>query len=102
MKSSNLSSRRNFIKSFTATAIGGSSLMLSGCNNIASSSAANKRNSIIKKGNVILFQGDSITDAGRDKRRENNANDKNALGRGYVYSIAAQLLANRPGDGLKI
>ncbi|MHC4532874.1 MAG: SGNH/GDSL hydrolase family protein [Planctomycetota bacterium] len=102
MNNGNLSSRRNFIKSLTATAIGGSTVMLSGCSNIASSSATYNRNSNIKKGSVILFQGDSITDAGRDKRRENNANDKNALGRGYVYSIAAHMLANRPGDGLKI
>jgi len=76
--------------------------MLPGCNNIASSSAANNRNSIIKKGSVVLFQGDSITDAGRDKKRENNVNDKNALGSGYVYSIAAQLLANQASDKLKI
>ena len=102
MKNSNLNSRRNFIKSLTAAAIGGSTLILSGCNNIASSSAPYNKKSIIKKGSVIVFQGDSITDAGRDKKRENNANDKNALGRGYVYSIAAQLLANQPGDGLKI
>lgn len=76
--------------------------MLPGCNNIASSSAANNRNSIIKKGSVVLFQGDSITDAGRDKKRENNVNDKNALGSGYVYLIAAQLLANQASDKLKI
>ena len=76
--------------------------MLSGCNNIASGSAPYNRKSIIKKGSVIVFQGDSITDAGRDKKRENTANDKNALGRGYVYSIATHLLANQPSDGLKI
>ena len=102
MKSGNLKSRRNFIKSMTATAIGGSTLILSGCNNVSSSSAAYNRKTIIKKGGVILFQGDSITDAGRDRKRENNANDKNALGGGYVYLIAAQLSANRAGDGLKI
>lgn len=102
MKISNLNSRRNFIKSFTATAIGGSTLIFSGCNNNTASSAFHNRNSIIKKGGIILFQGDSITDAGRDRNRENNANDKNALGKGYVYLIAAQLLANRPSDGLEI
>ncbi|MDT8302986.1 MAG: SGNH/GDSL hydrolase family protein [Sedimentisphaerales bacterium] len=102
MNDNNLDSRRNFIKSLTATSIGGSTLILSGCNNIASSSASYGNNSIIKKDSIIVFQGDSITDAGRDKERENNENDKNALGRGYVYSIAAHLLANQPGDGLKI
>lgn len=99
MKSSNLTSRRNFIKSFTATAVGGTALLLSGCNSVSSS---HRKKSIIQKDSIILFQGDSITDAGRDRNREGNANDKNALGRGYVYSITTQLLADRAGDGLKI
>ena len=102
MKNSNLNSRRNFIKSFTATAIGGSTLILSGCSNIAPSSASYNKNTIIKRNSRILFQGDSITDAGRDRNRENKSNDKNTLGRGYVYLIASQMLANRPGDGLEI
>lgn len=98
MKRNNLTSRRNFIKSVTASAIGGTALMLPGCNSALSGSSS----SIIQKGSTILFQGDSITDAGRDRRSEANANNKNALGRGYVYSIATQLLADRAGDGLKI
>lgn len=102
MKSSNLTSRRNFMKSFTATAIGGTTLLLSGCNNITSSPSGHKRNSIINKGSIILFQGDSITDAGRNRNKEQSANDSNGLGRGYVYSIATQLLADRAGDGLKV
>jgi lysophospholipase L1-like esterase len=61
-----------------------------------------RKNSIIQKDSTILFQGDSITDAGRDRKSEGNANDSNALGKGYVYSIATQLLAESPGDGLKI
>lgn len=101
MKRNNLTSRRNFIKSVTATAIGGTALVLHGCNSTVSSSS-HRRNSIIQKDSTILFQGDSITDAGRDRRSEGNANNKNALGRGYVYSIATQLLADRAGDGLKI
>jgi hypothetical protein len=90
MKSSNLTSRRNFIKSFTATTVGGTALLLSGCNSVSSSSSHRKK-SIIQKESIILFQGDSITDAGRDKKREGNVNDKNALGRGYVYSIAVEI-----------
>ena len=102
MKIIDLNSRRNFIKSFTANAIGSSTLIFSGCNNNAISSTSHNRSSIIKRGSIILFQGDSITDAGRDRNRENNSNDKNALGRGYVYLIASQMLANRAGDGLEI
>ncbi len=101
MKSGNLTSRRNFIKSFTATTVGGTALLLSGCNSV-SSSFSHRKKSIIQKESTILFQGDSITDAGRDRKREGNANDKDALGKGYVYSIATHLLAERAGDGLKI
>jgi lysophospholipase L1-like esterase len=101
MKRNNLNSRRDFIKSVTTTAIGGTALAISGCNSGVSSSS-NRKNSIIQKNSTILFQGDSITDAGRDRKREANVNDKNALGRGYVYSIATQLLSDRAGDGLRI
>lgn len=53
----------------------------------------------IKKNDVILFQGDSITDAGRDK--ENTApNNSRALGSGYALLAGANLLhahaANMP------
>jgi lysophospholipase L1-like esterase len=89
------------MKSFTAAAVGGTVFLLPGCNSVSSSSAHGKK-SIIQKESIILFQGDSITDAGRDRRREANANDRNALGKGYVYSIATQLLADRAADGLKI
>jgi lysophospholipase L1-like esterase len=99
MKSSNMTSRRNFMKSFTAATFGGTALLLSGCNSVSS---GHRKKSIIQKESIILFQGDSITDAGRDRSREGNTNDRNALGRGYVYSIATQLLADRAGDGLKI
>jgi len=97
-------SRRNFIKTCTAaTTVGGTTLLLSGCSHdVISGPSAHGKNSIIKKDSIILFQGDSITDAGRNKGIEGNANDSAALGRGYVYLIAAQLLADQPGDGLKI
>jgi len=99
MKNSNMTSRRNFMKSLTTIAVGGTALLLPGCNSVSSS---HRKKSIIQKESIILFQGDSITDAGRDRNREGNANDRNALGRGYVYSIATQLLVDRAGDGLKI
>ncbi|HLB73602.1 MAG TPA: SGNH/GDSL hydrolase family protein [Sedimentisphaerales bacterium] len=94
-------SRRNFIKSLTAATIGGTALLQTGCNS-ASSGSGRRKSSVIQKDSTILFQGDSITDAGRDRNREGNANDTNALGKGHVYSIAAQLLTDRAGDGLKI
>lgn len=102
MKKRNIASRRNFLRSVTATAIGSTALLSSGCNKITCNSACHKRGSVITKGNTILFQGDSITDAGRDRKRENKVNDSKAIGRGYVHSIASQLLADYPSDNLKI
>ncbi len=51
---------------------------------------------------VILFQGDSITDAGRNKNTEENANQQNMLGSGYPLFTAAQLLCNYPSKDLRI
>lgn len=48
----------------------------------------------------ILFQGDSITDAGRD-RGDYYANSGRGMGGGYVYQIVAELLASNPKAGLQ-
>ncbi len=45
--------------------------------------------------NVIVFQGDSITDAGRDKENQ-VANSARSLGRGYASLITAELLGKQP------
>jgi lysophospholipase L1-like esterase len=66
-------------------------------------SAANKQapgDSLIPDSTTILFQGDSITDAGRD-RAGYYANDARGMGGGYVYQIVAELQARHPGDHLK-
>jgi lysophospholipase L1-like esterase len=49
---------------------------------------------------LILFQGDSITDAGRDKTIL-QANTPSGMGHGYCNLIAAKLLREHPRDGLK-
>lgn len=56
----------------------------------------------LEDGTVILFQGDSITDARRDKNVEEKANDSGMLGRGYPFHIAGDLLAEYPTQNLKI
>lgn len=56
----------------------------------------------LKEGAVVLFQGDSITDAGRDRGAEGNANDPRMLGRGYPFQLAAGLLLDYPAKQLKI
>ena len=53
-----------------------------------------------KKGTVVLFQGDSITDAGRN-RGSTEANSAGALGSGYPLLVAAAALAARPGAELR-
>lgn len=56
---------------------------------------------IIKPHSTLLFQGDSITDTGRN-REIAQPNVGSALGTGYANLIAAQLLAERSMDGLKV
>ena len=51
-------------------------------------------------GTVVLFQGDSITDAGRD-RAAADANAASALGSGYPLLVAAAALAAHPDRGLR-
>ena len=57
----------------------------------------------IADGATILFQGDSITDAHRDKKKfAAKANDPRALGDGYPFLIAGELLRDYPNKGLQI
>jgi len=56
---------------------------------------------MLNPNNIILFQGDSITDAGRN-RELSAPNVGAALGSGYVNLIAAHLLQTRPQDNLHI
>ena len=58
--------------------------------------------SILKGGSVILFQGDSITDAGRKRADEGIANKLSMLGYGYVLLTSSNLLANNAEKKLQI
>jgi len=51
-------------------------------------------------GTVILFQGDSITDCGRN-RADAQPNAAGALGTGYPLLVAAAALATHPDRGLR-
>ncbi len=87
----------------TATALTASSLLSSsGCSNSMARPTGQRSSGLIGSGDTILFQGDSITDAGRDRRREDNANDTRALGSGYAFLAAASLLADFPEAKLTI
>ena len=62
---------------------------------LTSCTGADGKNSKIVKyfseGDVILFQGDSITDAGRDKNQQ-LPNHARSFGMGYAYILAAGLM----------
>jgi len=66
------------------------------------SSMADSSNLKIKEGDVVLFQGDSITDAGRSRNTEGSANNPAGLGRGYPVLIAGGLLQSHAKLGLKV
>ena len=51
---------------------------------------------------VFLFQGDSITDCGRERAQEAVPNYSQALGPGYAGKIAGDLLADYPSRQLQI
>ena len=55
----------------------------------------------INTNDIILFQGDSITDAGRS-RTELKPNNASALGSGYSFLAAADILFAHPEKNLKI
>lgn len=56
---------------------------------------------IISENDVILFQGDSITDSGR-KKDADDYNNTSALGSGYALLTAGNLLKDHAGKNLKI
>ena len=54
----------------------------------------------LKPGSVVVFQGDSVTDCGRN-RKHTGPNDSGAFGDGFPYHIASRLLAIRPSSAYK-
>jgi len=56
----------------------------------------------LPKGATVLFQGDSITDAGRDRRAQGRANHQGAWGRGYPMLLGCELRRDHPQLDLQI
>jgi lysophospholipase L1-like esterase len=90
--------RRSFIKSAAIGTV--ASLSIPQIVSAAINPAKGKKVSL-DKDNVVLFQGDSITDWGRDKNKT-DANDFGALGSGYPLLAAANLLSTYPAKNLQI
>ncbi|WP_167617977.1 GDSL-type esterase/lipase family protein [Maribellus sediminis] len=93
-------SRRNFLLKSTAGAAAVASIpaIVSSC---VSKEAGSAAPSIIETGDTILFQGDSITDAGREKTKE-LPNNGSSFGGGYAFLAASNLLNAMPEKGLTI
>lgn len=90
--------RRSFLKQSLAvvgtTALGG--------NLARAESLSAKQNKIaLQKNDIILFQGDSITDHGRN-REILGPNDLEALGKGYVAHASRNLLHHHADKNLQI
>lgn len=90
--------RRNFIKKASL----GGVFSLSIPEVISSVFAEQKVNKVgLSEGDVVLFQGDSITDAGRNKETT-EYNTSSALGSGYAFIAGSELLFQNPGKNLKV
>lgn len=94
--------RRNFLRNAAATTVGIAAIpeILSA----AMPAAEKKQKSILsslKPGSVILFQGDSITDAGRVKEKQ-VPNSTGCFGSGYALLAAAYLLNTRANQNYTI
>ena len=96
METRHVVTRRDLMKSVAAVA---GATALASCATTSSSSIRTGTR-ILGRDDVILLQGDSITDAGRDKKKR-GPNDFGALGIGYANMIASGLLGAHAPLGLK-
>ena len=94
--------RRDFLTTSLAAGVAGVA-MVAGSGNLQAAEKK-KHYSLIQPGSTILFQGDSITDAGRDKsaKAEATPNMQPGFGRGYAWMAAASMLVGRHGKDLTI
>lgn len=103
---SKTTTRRDFLEKLSITAATtlavSSVLSTTGCSSLQGDPAEPSAKLSIEQKSTILFQGDSITDAGRNRRSQGRANDAAALGRGYAFLAACQLLAENPDVQLQI
>ena len=92
--------RRQFFGT-AAAVLGG--IGLSGCATTPSASTkAPSSSGMLSKGDTVLFQGDSITDAGRSREHAQEPNTQPAMGNGYAWMAASALLTGRAADELQI
>lgn len=99
MNENKYASRRKFIRNASLATVAGLSLPGLVSSAFATEPAVKKVS--LQNGDVVLFQGDSITDAGR-KKDDAGVNVSSALGSGYAVLAASDLLYKYADKGLKI
>jgi lysophospholipase L1-like esterase len=93
----NSSNRRSFLRNISLGSI--AAVSIPGI--VSATVAAEKSRKVtLKKEGVVLFQGDSITDAGR-KKDNDQSNNSAALGSGYAFLAASGLLLKNADKDLK-
>lgn len=90
--------RRSFLKGAAIASVAALTLPETA---LASIPYMKQKKTLLKNDAVVLFQGDSITDAGRSKT-ENKPNHAGALGSGYAFLASASLMGSYPEKSLKI
>lgn len=93
------SSRRKFLRNTSLTGL--TALTIPQIVSAAFDKDAAVKKIKLQKGAIILFQGDSITDAGR-KKDDAGYNSTSVLGSGYSMLAAAEMLQKNPAQDLKI
>lgn len=94
----NQKSRRNFVKKMTL----GATAALCIPDIVSAAFAQTERKPLrLHPDSIVLFQGDSITDW-RRKKTDLSANSAPALGLGYVFSAATQLMYSYPQYHLQV
>jgi len=97
-KSPQTASRREFAQASAGLAALGCAAMTT----VAQAAEETSPLSLIRPRDTVLFQGDSITDAGRDRKTASKPNKQAPLGNGYAWLAAAALLVDRPDDQINI
>ncbi|MFK7926489.1 MAG: SGNH/GDSL hydrolase family protein [Bacteroidia bacterium] len=93
-----MSTRRNFIRQ--AALVAGAGVSLSACANVESKNTTNAETQPVRPtndnflaGKTVVFQGDSITDGGRNKEQL-GPNGRGELGSAYPLLVSAQILGS--------
>ncbi len=97
----NLSRRKFFVKSAIGAAALSSIPSIVSASMLPEMKESKEKYKIFEAGSTILFQGDSITDAGREKKNE-LANNAQSFGQGYAFLAASDLLNALPEKNLTI